>query len=325
MNHKLVSIIIPTYNRASLVGDAILSVQSQSYPLKQIIVIDDGSQDDTEKIVARFEGIEYHRQENKGQAAARNLGLHYAKGEYIATLDSDDIWNPEFLSHSVECLEKHNLDFVFLNYVSSKGEDNFLDIWDRKKKWRSFSQKRDNQWCLLDSKQVRWLFLETCPAPSSSLLLRRSSLVSSWNEEMIIADDWFLILEMVISKPCRAAFTAKPYWLKRINDDNIYDGNELMEITEKLGLHDERIIARHFKSQLTYAEKYILRQRLARHYLNFGRLNLKSEGITKNVFVGVTAAFALAPFKFGSNVTEIIIDYIKHRRKLAAMQNKLRI
>lgn len=315
MNQKLVSIIIPTFNRASMVGEAIRSAQSQNYPSKQIIVIDDGSEDETAQVIAQFDGIEYYRQRNKGQASARNLGLHYAKGEYIASLDSDDIWQENFLADGIECLEKHALDFVFLNWVSSDGEKNFLDLWEQKKQWKSFHANRDDQWVLLAPEQVRWLFLETCPAPSSSLILRRSSFPAAWNEKMLIADDWFLILEMVLSSPCRAAFTSSPYWIKRVNDDNIYDGNELLEVTERLGLHDERIIAQHFFSRLTYAERYILRQRLARHYLNFGRLNWRNDGISKNVFSALAESFTLAPVKFAPNVTKMFIDHIKHRRR----------
>lgn len=321
MNHKLVSVIIPTYNRASLVVEAIRSAQAQSYPSKQIIVVDDGSIDDTAQVVAQFEGIEYYRQENKGQAAARNLGLRYARGEYIASLDSDDVWSEEFLTDSIDCLEKHELDFVFLNWTSSDGKENFLDFWERKKKWRNFTESQDEQWFLLSSAQVRRLFVETCPSPSSSLLIRRSSMISNWNEEMIIADDWFLLLEMVLSKPCRAAFTLSPYWLKRVFNDNIYDGKEFLEISKNLGLHDERLMAQRFHSQLTAEEKNILRERLIHHHLNFGRLSWKFEGISRNVLIAVKAAFALAPVGFGIYVTKILLDHLKNRRNMETLPN----
>ena len=155
MPDKLVSIIIPTFNRASPVVEAIRSAQNQSYPAKQIIVVDDGSQDDTPQIAARFTGIEYYRQENKGQAAARNLGLSYAKGEYIASLDSDDIWYSGFLTEAVKCIEKHNLDFVFLNWIGTDGNENFIDAWERQKKWRQLELERDSDWLFLDSEHFK--------------------------------------------------------------------------------------------------------------------------------------------------------------------------
>ena len=321
MNHKLVSVIIPTYNRATLVGEAIRSAQAQTHPSKQIIVIDDGSTDDTAQVVAQFEGIEYYRQPNKGQAAARNLGLQHARGEYIASLDSDDDWNEDFLADGIDCLEKHGLDFVFLNWRSSDEKENFLDFWERKKKWRNFTESQDDHWFLLSPEQVRRLYVETCPSPSSSLLVRRSSLVSNWNEEMIIADDWYLILKMVLSKPCRAAFTLSPYWLKRVYDDNIYDGKERLEVIRDLGLHDERLMAQHFSPQLTQEEKNILRDRLVHHHLNFGRLSWKFEGVSKKVLFALKAAFALAPAGFGIYLTKIFIDHLKNRRNIETLPN----
>lgn len=90
---ELVSVIIPTYNRAHLVSDAISSVLKQTYKNYEILVIDDGSTDETEHVIKHFnDKIRYIYQENKGAGAARNRGLKEAKGSYIAFLDSDDLW-----------------------------------------------------------------------------------------------------------------------------------------------------------------------------------------------------------------------------------------
>lgn len=324
MTHKLVSIIIPTFNRAHLVTEAIRSAQAQSYPAKQIIVIDDGSQDNTKQLVAEFVGIEYYHQENKGQAAARNLGLKYAKGKYLASLDSDDVWHREFLTDGIKCIEKHDLDFVFLNWAFADGNESYLSAWVRNKKIQESIANRDSDWFLPSSEQLRRAYVESCPSPSSSLLIRRSSLVSSWNEEMIIADDWFLILEMVISKPCRAAFTLSPYWSKRVLGDNIFDGANWIEVTKNLGLHDEQLMAQRFSAQLTPAEKSILRKRLARHYFNFGGLSWKHEGVSKNMFLGVAKAFAMSPVAISFYITEAFINHIKIRMKKLIPDSELK-
>jgi glycosyltransferase involved in cell wall biosynthesis len=313
MKHKLVSVIIPTYNRAHSVVEAIRSVKNQSYPAVQLIIIDDGSEDNTAEIVAQFEDVEYYFQANRGQGAARNLGLKYAKGEYVASLDSDDIWQPEFLSESVRCLEKHDLDFVFLNWTSSDGKETFLDFWKRNEKWRKFSAERDEDWQLIDAKQLRRLFLFICPAPTSSFLMRRSSL-KLWNEEVIAADDWFLILDMVVSKPCRAGFTLSSFWLKRVFNDNIYDGRDVMEVTENL-LHDDQLMSRYLYSQLTFAEKYIFRKRLACNYFNFGRLKWEREKISKIAINNIAKAFTLEPVGVSFYILERCMNSFRYRIK----------
>src|SRR2546423_6776486 len=110
----LVSIIIPTHNRADYVVEAIRSAKAQTYPLKQIIVADDGSCDDTARRVSVAAVVEYYYQGNRGQGAARNHGLRFADGEYVASLDSDDLWDAAFSARSVARLEAFKLDFVFI-------------------------------------------------------------------------------------------------------------------------------------------------------------------------------------------------------------------
>ena len=91
----LVSVVIPTYNRAHILGRAIDSVLSQTYQPVEVIVADDGSIDRTPETVARYDRrVRYVRQNNAGVSAARNLGLREAQGEFIALLDSDDQWLP---------------------------------------------------------------------------------------------------------------------------------------------------------------------------------------------------------------------------------------
>lgn len=103
----LVSIIIPTYNRANIVSNAIKSALNQSYPNKQIIVVDDGSTDNTAELVKNFKDVLYFYKPNGGQASARNAGLKHSTGTYIASLDSDDIWAENFLEKCVNTLESH--------------------------------------------------------------------------------------------------------------------------------------------------------------------------------------------------------------------------
>lgn len=104
----LVSIVIPTYNRAHLVGQAIKSVLDQTYADFEIIVVDDGSTDETRTVVDQFKNqkISYIYQPNSGlPSIARNTGLKAAKGDLIGFLDSDDLWMPEKLATQIKCFE----------------------------------------------------------------------------------------------------------------------------------------------------------------------------------------------------------------------------
>ncbi|HEX9077055.1 MAG TPA: glycosyltransferase family A protein, partial [Anaerolineae bacterium] len=94
-----VSVVIPSYNHARYLRDAIRSVIAQTYRDFEIIIVDDGSSDDTPQVVAGFgNAVRYIRQENRGLAGARNTGVRAARGAFIGLLDADDIWMPEYLA-----------------------------------------------------------------------------------------------------------------------------------------------------------------------------------------------------------------------------------
>lgn len=105
-----VSIIIPTYNRAKTIIKAIDSILYQTYKDYEIIIIDDGSTDNTKETIQSYlaiANIYYYRQENKKTAAARNFGIKKSKGDYIAFLDSDDLWFPRKLEMQVKILSEN--------------------------------------------------------------------------------------------------------------------------------------------------------------------------------------------------------------------------
>lgn len=117
------SVVIPTFNRRDTLIGAVASAVSQSYPHKEIIVVDDGSTDGTGNMVRRhFPVVRYIYQENRGVSAARNTGIKAAQGEFIAFLDSDDCWLPEKLARQMPWFFRQpSLQLVAGDRVKSKG------------------------------------------------------------------------------------------------------------------------------------------------------------------------------------------------------------
>ena len=103
-----ISIVIPTYNRGDKVGKTIESVLAQTFADREVIVVDDGSSDNTGSILAETfgEGIRYVAQPNQGASVARNKGIELARGEWIAFLDSDDLWEKDKLEWQLKALEQ---------------------------------------------------------------------------------------------------------------------------------------------------------------------------------------------------------------------------
>ncbi|NKE34533.1 glycosyltransferase family 2 protein [Natronococcus sp. JC468] len=111
----LVSVIVPTYNREETVSRAIDSVLAQTYDELEVVVVDDGSTDDTRSVLESYDDDRvrpiYH-ETNQGANVARNTGIEHARGKYVAFLDSDDEWRPEKLEAQLDVLEKRSEEWV---------------------------------------------------------------------------------------------------------------------------------------------------------------------------------------------------------------------
>ncbi len=266
VNYPRVSVIIPTYNRVTKVGKAIESALGQTYPNKEIIVVDDGSSDDTDILMKKYPEVKYIIQDHGGQAAARNNGLKNATGELITSLDSDDVWNANFLSSCVDAIEKNNLDFVFANWSQDTGNGDYYDPFSTYNFFKPYLQNANDEWNILENEDLRALYISGCPSPSSSLMIRRSSIVSEWNNILKIADDWCIIMDIIFSKECKAAFTKKKLWVKNIDGTNIHDGRNEKELLKYLYVHDMEIMYNRYKKDLIRREKRTYRESLT-YYL----------------------------------------------------------
>ena len=132
-----VSIILPTYNRANQIGKAIESVLAQTYEDFELIVVDDGSTDETEKVVTSYKDcrIRYHRMpENGGQSRARNGGMKLARYDYLAVEDSDDLWRPGKLKAQMEAMRNAgtNVGMVYHKFRYGLGAGRGMVLPDEK-------------------------------------------------------------------------------------------------------------------------------------------------------------------------------------------------
>ncbi len=195
-----VSVIIPTFNRAAFLKEAIDSVLSQSYRDFELIVVDDGSTDSTREILQDYQGLTYLYQENRGVSAARNKGIQAAQGEYIAFLDSDDLWTRHKLQIQVAWMEANP-------EIPACYTD---EIWIRQGKRVNPMKKHQ--------KYSGWIFdkcLPLCIISPSSILIRRELLqqVGGFDESLPVCEDYDLWLRITKDYPIH--FIPKPLIIKR--------------------------------------------------------------------------------------------------------------
>jgi glycosyltransferase involved in cell wall biosynthesis len=122
--NALVSIITPTFNSAKYIAETIQSVQKQTYTNWEMIIVDDGSSDDTVAVVKKIQETEHRiylieQSQNVGPAITRNKGIDHATGKYLTFLDADDIWFTDFIENSINTINKTRIPFVFSSYRRS--------------------------------------------------------------------------------------------------------------------------------------------------------------------------------------------------------------
>lgn len=201
-----VTVVIPVYNRLGYLAATLDSVLAQTFQDWELIVVDDGSQEDMAGFLAAYTDSRLRsvRQANQGNAAARNTGVRLSRGEYIACLDSDDVWQPDFLRVCVEHLEENpSVDVVFTQVEWIDAEGRLLP--------RPVGPTPHNG-DLLEP------LLMGYPILPSSALARRSCF-QRWGAYTPGLDDWELWLRWA-ANGCRFACIEQPLVRYRIHDQN---------------------------------------------------------------------------------------------------------
>jgi len=129
--NSLVSIITPSYNSAKFIAETIQSVQNQTYQNWEMIIVDDGSSDETESVVLSIiqndNRIQFHKlNQNSGPAVARNTGIEKASGDYMTFIDADDIWFPTFIENNIKTINETGIPFVFSSYRRANEQLEFV-------------------------------------------------------------------------------------------------------------------------------------------------------------------------------------------------------
>lgn len=184
-----VSAIIPTYNRASFLKKAIDSVLSQTYQDFELIVVDDGSEDDTEELVASYgNSVVFIRQQNRGPAAARNVGIKAASYDLIAFLDSDDRFDKNKLAIQVSAMQQQS------HYKISHTQE----VWYRQGQHLNQKKKHEKSNGVIFEQS-----LKLCAVGMSTVMVRRElfDLIGFFDEELICCEDYDLWLRASIKYP----------------------------------------------------------------------------------------------------------------------------
>jgi glycosyltransferase involved in cell wall biosynthesis len=224
-NKPTVSVIIPTYNQANFIDKAIESVLSQTYQDFEIIVINDGSTDNTEEIIRGFKDkrVKYVKKyKNKGISVARNIGIKVARGKYIALLDSDDEWLPEKLDKQIKILqdESPELGVVYSNlcYIDENGKNMNRKLRNSKKAEGYIYEDLLEKYCV--------------GSPSSFLIKKECfNRVGLFDDLLSGQEDWDMWIR--IAKYYRFALIKIPLVKYRLHSNQISKNLEIKIITGK--------------------------------------------------------------------------------------------
>ena len=199
--YPLVSVILPSYNRAWTLKDAVDSVLLQDYPNIELIIIDDGSDDDTQELLGVYKNkITVLCQENKGVSAARNKGIKASRGKFIALLDSDDAWDKRKISCQMEFFNDHPEALICQTE----------EIWIRNGKKVNPKVKHKKP-----SGMIFEQSLHLCLVSPSSVMMKRQlfDMKGYFNETFLVCEDYDLWLRVSSTLP--VFLIDKPYTIKR--------------------------------------------------------------------------------------------------------------
>jgi glycosyltransferase involved in cell wall biosynthesis len=251
MSSPLVSVVIPAYNAEKCLGDALDSVVAQTYRPIEVIVVDDGSTDNTAKVTKIYElrhfrndqrendiTLKYFYQKNGGPSKARNAGIRASKGEYIALLDADDLWTRTKLEKQVRLFERDpTIDIVFTNVNIMRLKNIQIEEFTVFQKKKLNSTFFGHEYIVVNplEKLMRLNFM-----PTSSVIAKKACFINGgyFNEKRRYVEDWELWLKM--SLYCNFGYVSDVCVHKKEKGDGL-SSNELEMILSIINIFESFI------------------------------------------------------------------------------------
>jgi len=235
-----VSVIIPAYNAEATIVSTVKSALNQTRPPEEIIIVDDGSQDDTVKRVKKLDGpIKLFQQKNKGSAAARNLAIKHSSGNILAFLDADDLWLADKLEQQCGIFSSFpDVDFCFANVVNQFPEGlrgkPFIDF--KRSNMARICSQRYGAFVIFQDSLLPYFLIDN-HAHTQTICVRRELVLSvgGFDESLRVGQDLDLWLRAV--SKAKSAYIDKVLCYRRIHDHNITRENLRIDLAQIDILH----------------------------------------------------------------------------------------
>ncbi|AJS59929.1 glycosyltransferase family 2 protein [Paenibacillus sp. IHBB 10380] len=297
MNQPLISIVMPTYNRANVISASIQSILEQTYTHWELIVVDDRSTDNTKEVVEQFvrqdARINYVvNDRSKGPGGARNFGMLNAKGELLSFLDSDDQWYKYHLQDSLDVLHRTKADISFALWVEKHGPET-VHNFDNKVEQQLISKMREiNTFhpdaILFDEGLFEQFLLHTRNFFQLNTMLFKRELLQTFrlfNEELYLGEDTTFLIQFF--DRCKIALITKPHSIYNQSPDSLYFFCNRWQLDPDM-LHTNREVMEKLEA---LAHKSIQVRTLIRNRVEHAN-NLKSKRrCLQNIDIGIASKY----------------------------------
>jgi glycosyltransferase involved in cell wall biosynthesis len=264
VNKPIVSVVIPTFNNAALLPETLNGVKRQTIKDVEIIVVDDGSTDQTAQVVKAYDpAVVYYYQSNRRQAAARNQGVKLAHGEYIAFCDHDDVWNPGHLEALLDCFGRFP--------EAAMAFDNAEYFGDGRPRLRVQARSSESlHHQRIDANFLIWKY----PVATMSVVMvgkKQFEMLGGLNETIGVMDDYHFYLRLAARFDLR--YVNFVGCRKRVSGSNLSSIANLKEMNvrylEDIRDHHPEVVRKigHFRYKLRLGRKYF---KLGRYYAEAG-------------------------------------------------------